>query len=116
MPESTDMDKNNNRTEEGLEDAHISPPKVALDHAHPSPNEADANAIPQFFIDAILEVIAETIEQALAKALSRYVGESIKRDIHPLIEEIALLRVAIEHDWTERHRRTPTRTDGGSGR
>ena len=54
--------------------------------------------IPESFFDAILEVIAQTIEKVLAEIMARCVAEGVEQKLHPLTQEIALLRVAIEHD------------------
>ena len=88
-----------------LEDATISRPEWARDLSNRNFGRTGTKAIPQSFLDAILEVIAKSIEQALADVMARCVGEGVERAIRPLAQEIALLRIAIDHDWDSPHRR-----------
>ncbi|MEN6406430.1 MAG: hypothetical protein ABFC77_08160, partial [Thermoguttaceae bacterium] len=60
MPDLTDKRKPLDTGDNGLEDATISRPAWALDHASPSANKSDTTGIPRDFLDAILEVIAKS--------------------------------------------------------
>ena len=82
-------------------------PPWQLDQANPNfKREQIANAIPKEFLDALLEVIAYSIEQILAEVLARCVAGAVEQATRPLAEEIALLRIAFENDW----RSDPART------
>jgi hypothetical protein len=108
MPDMTDKRKPHHGADRTLEEATISRPNWALDHVHHPKTETDTKVIPKDFLDALLEVVAKTIEQTLADIMARCVGEGVERSIRPLAEEVALLRVAIEHDWDNGHRRRRT--------
>lgn len=74
---------------------HTRPPDCHTRNAgHPL-----ARVIPEYLLNAILEVIAKSIEQAMAGVMTNCVREGVETGIRPLIHEIALLRIAIEHDW-----------------
>jgi hypothetical protein len=88
-----------------LENATISQPDWALDNSMRKPDDADGKVIPRFFIDAVLEVIAKTIEKVLAEVMARCVAEGVEKKLRPLTEEIALLRIAVENDWDRNRRR-----------
>jgi hypothetical protein len=106
MPEIIDKHQPADPIKQELENTAIPPPDWALDHAHhDNSGETGVKAIPQSFLDAILEVIAKTIEKVLAEVVSRVVGESIERRIIPLTEQVTLLRTAVYHAWDENHRR-----------
>jgi hypothetical protein len=112
MPEPTDKLKVVDPIRHDLENASMSRPAWALDHHSPCrSDDSGSKPIPKSFIDAILEVIAQSIERVLAEVMARCVGEGVERSIRPLTEEVALLRVAIEHDWTERRRGIATETE-----
>ena len=49
--------------------------------------------------DARGNLLAKTIEKVLAEVMARCVAEGIERKLRPFSEEIALLRIAIEHEW-----------------
>jgi hypothetical protein len=83
-----------------LETASISRPQWLLDAANSASSETVPKAIPQGLLDAILDVIAYSIQQVLAEVLARCVTTAVDRATRPLAEEVALLRVAIEHDWS----------------
>ena len=87
-----------------FDDLAISRPHRGL-KAHPNSGEANTPLIPRSFLDAILEVIAKTIEQVLADIMTRCVAEGVEQKIRPLSQEIALLRIAIENDWDRANRR-----------
>jgi hypothetical protein len=105
MPDLTDKRKPHHGADRALEEATISRPNWAFDHTSHTKNETDAKAIPKDFLDAILEVVAKSIEQALAEVMSRCVGEAVERGIRPLAGELALLRIAIDHNWSGTNRR-----------
>ena len=47
--------------------------------------------------------------------MTRCVGEGVEQKLRPLIEQVALLRTAIEHDWDDsgqRRRRTLPTNEG----
>ena len=87
-----------------LEGHTIPRPLVALANVNPETSSTDGNAIPKEFLDAVLEVIAYSIEQILANVLARCVAGAVERATRPLAEEIALLRIAFEHEWEQSHR------------
>jgi hypothetical protein len=106
MPELTDKPKVVDPTKHDLENTNLSRPEWALDHWSPCKSDNSGNHhIPKSFIDAILEVIAHTIKQVLAEVMARCVAENVEEKIRPLSQEIALLRIAIEHDWDNANRR-----------
>ena len=105
MPDLNDKHKIANTFKQELDDATISRPDWALDHPESAPTKPSNPAIPQSFLDAILEIIAKSIEQALAETMARCVGEAVEQKLRPLAEEVALLRIAIEHDWENANRR-----------
>jgi hypothetical protein len=83
-----------------LKKSSISRPNWALIHRSLRPaNEIASQDIPKSFLDAVLEIIAKTIEKVLAEVLARSVAEGIEKKMHPLRHELALSRIAIEHDW-----------------
>lgn len=83
-----------------LQDTAISRPEWLPDVADPASSEGVPNAIPKDLLDAILNVIAYSIQQVLAEVLARCVTGAVDRATRPLAEEVALIRVAIEHDWS----------------
>jgi hypothetical protein len=87
-----------------LESQAIPRPILAPDQANPNSSEADANAIAKEFLDAILKVIAYSIEQILARMLARRAAEAIEQAMRPMTEEIALLRIAFENHWNRSNR------------
>jgi len=106
MHERTDKHKSADPLKHELENATISRPAWALDHHSPrSSDETDSKTIPKSLIDVILEVVAKSIEQVLAEVMVRCVAASVEQKIRPLVEELALLRIAIEHDWDSSNRR-----------
>jgi hypothetical protein len=105
MPEFTERTKPVDPLRHELENATISQPDWALDNPMRKRDDADDKVIPRFFVDAILEVIAKTIEKALAEVMARCVAEGVEHKIRPLSQEIALLRIAIENDWEKDRRR-----------
>jgi hypothetical protein len=105
MPELIDKRKIAEAFKRELEDASISRPDWALDHAGRSSGESGVAVIPKPILDAILEVIAKSIEQALADVMTRCVGEGIEKGMRPFAMELSLLRIAIEHEWDGANRR-----------
>jgi hypothetical protein len=106
MPDPTDKTKESDPIKQELENATIAPPawsvhRQSLSHSDNSGNKP----IPKSFIDAILEVIAQSIEKVLAEVMARCVAEGVEQKLRPLSQEIALLRIAIEHDWDGSGRR-----------
>jgi hypothetical protein len=100
MHEKTDKHKSHDPVKHDLENTSMSRPDWALDHHSPrTSNETVTRVIPQSFLDAILDVIAQSIEQVLGDVMARCVAEGIEQKIRPLTQEIALLRIAIEHEW-----------------
>lgn len=108
MPEATDKRKIADAFKREFEDASISRPDWGLDHAGRRSGESGVPIVPQSVLDAILEVIAKSIEQILADVMARCVGEGIEKGMRPFAAEVALLRIAIEHEWdiAKRRRRT----------
>jgi hypothetical protein len=86
-----------------LEGHTIPRPLVALEDVNPETSSTDGNAINEF-LDAVLEVIAYSIEQVLASVLARCVTGAVEQATRPLAEEIALLRIAFENDWKRENR------------
>jgi hypothetical protein len=86
-----------------LENTVFSPPDWAVDRLKHNLAEAIAKAIPKCFTESLHEVIAKSVEKALADVVSRGVAEGVEKGIRPLVEEIALLRQALEtnldDDW-----------------
>ncbi|MGD0519575.1 MAG: hypothetical protein ABSA26_18735 [Thermoguttaceae bacterium] len=79
MPEPTDKHKVVNPIKHDLENASISRPEWALDHHSPSKSDdSGSKPIPKSFIDAILEVIAQTIEKVLAEVMTRNVAKGVE--------------------------------------
>jgi hypothetical protein len=115
MPEPTNKPKMVDPAKHDLENTSLSRPEWALDHCSPAkPDYSGNHPIPKSFIDAILEVIAHSIEQALAGVMARCVAENVEQKLRPLSQEIALLRIAIEHDWddsNQRRRRKPPKIE-----
>jgi hypothetical protein len=106
MPEPTEKHKVVDPIKHDLENASMTRPEWALDHHSPSRSDDSGNKpIPKSFIDAVMEVIAQTIEKVLADVMARCVAEGIEEKIRPLSNEMALLRIAIEHDWDSSNRR-----------
>jgi hypothetical protein len=106
MPEPTEKHKVIDPIKHDLENASMSRPEWALDHHSPSRSEDSGNnPIPKSFIEAVLEIIAQSIEKVLAEVMARCVAEGVERKIRPLSQEIALLRIAIEHGWESSSRR-----------
>jgi hypothetical protein len=106
MPEPTDKLKVVDPIKHDLENASMSRPEWALDHHSPGKsNDSGTKPIPKSFIDAVLEIIAQSIEKVLAEVMARCVAEGVDQKIRPLSQEIALLRIAIEHDWDSSGRR-----------
>ena len=106
MHEPIDKHKVADPIRHDLENTSISRPEWALDHDSPcKSDDSGGNPIPKSFIDAILEVIAQSIEKALAEVMARCVAEGVERQLRPLAGEISLLRIAIEHDWDMNRRR-----------
>ena len=105
MPEPKDTHQIADAFRRELENATISRPDWELDHSKRSRTSREFRRSRKPFLDAILEVIAKSIEQALADVMARCVGEGVQRAIRPLAGEIALLRIAIEHDWDSANRR-----------
>ncbi len=111
MPERTDKHKVVDPVKHDLENTSISRPTWALDHhSHSKSDDSGSKPIPKSFIDAILEVIAQSIEKVLAEVMARCVAEGVEQKIRPLAGEIALLRIAIEHDWDGSSRRRREKT------
>ena len=104
MPEPTNKREIADAVRRELESQTIPRPVLALEQANPNSSETDANAIPKEFLDAILEVIAYSIEQILARVLARCVAEAVEQATRPLTEEVALLRIAFENDWNRSNR------------
>ena len=88
-----------------LQDTTISRPEWLPDMAGPASSENVPNAIPKDLLDAILDVIAYSIQQVLAEVLARCVTGAVERATRPLAEEVALMRIAIENDWRSEVRR-----------
>jgi hypothetical protein len=106
MPEPTEKHKTVDPIKHELENASMSRPAWALDHHSPSRSDDSGNKpIPKSFLDAILEIVAQSIEKVLAEVMARCVAEGVEQKIRPLSQEIALLRIAIEHDWDGSSRR-----------
>ena len=108
MSEPTDKQKMEDLMRE-FDDLAISRPHLGL-KADPNSGEAKTPLIPRSFLDAILEIIAKSIEQTLADVMTRCVGDGVEQKIRPLVEEIALLRIAFEHDWDRANRRAQNST------
>ena len=106
MSEPKDKNKLVDPIKRDLENASMSQPAWAL-HRQSQCKSDDAGSIilPKSFIDAILDVIAQSIKQVLADVMARCVAEGVEQKIRPLSQEIALLRVAIEHDLDNNGRR-----------
>ena len=106
MPELKDEHKVVDPIKRDLENTSLSRPEWALDHSSPRKlDNSGSHPIPESFFDAIMEVIAKTIEKVLAEVMARCVAEGVEQKIRPLAGEIALLRIAIEHDWDSANRR-----------
>jgi hypothetical protein len=105
MSELTDKRKIAVAYERELQDTAISRPEWLPDVADPASSETVPNAIPKDLLDAILDVIAYSIQQLLAEVLARCVTEAVERATRPLAEEVALMRIAIENDWRSEVRR-----------
>lgn len=106
MPEITDKHKAVDPLEHDLENASMTRPEWALDHHSPSSSdESGSKPIPQSFLDILIEVVAKTIEQVLAEVMARCVAEGVEQKLRPLSQEIALLRIAINHDLDDSGRR-----------
>ncbi len=84
-----------------LENSSFPLPDRALRGTNRDPRETVVKTIPKHFLDAILEVVAKSIEESLVDVVARCVAEGVQRGIRPLVGEIALLRIAIEHDWDD---------------
>ena len=61
-----------------LQDTTISRPEWLPDMAGPASSETVPNAIPKDFLDAILDVIAYSIQQVLAEVLARCVTGAVE--------------------------------------
>jgi hypothetical protein len=72
---------------------------------HIKNDDSDSETIPESFLDAILAVIAQSIERVLAEVMARCVADSIERNIRPLSQVIAQLRIAIEDGSDTKRRR-----------
>ncbi len=111
MPEPMDKPKTADPLSQPLEDATISRPTQAFNHpdhmsSNPEePGQSNSLPLPASFLDTLLEVIAKSIEQTLADLMAHCVSRCVEDRLRPLIEEIALLRTAIEHDWDDRGQR-----------
>ena len=90
MPELTHMQKPLDAADKGLEEVTVSPPDWARGHLSPTGNETDAKGIPKDFFGAILEVIAKSIEQALAEIIVRCVGKGVETGMRPLTQFFGL--------------------------
>lgn len=111
MPEPKDEHKVVDPIKHELENTSLSRPEWALDHCSPRKSDnSGSHPIPESLFDAIMEVIAKTIEKVLAEVMARCVAEGVEQKIRPLSQEIALLRIAIEHDWDGSNRRRREKT------
>lgn len=99
MSETTDKRKIADAYKQQLEEASFSSPDCGINRPSYRSGDRATLAIPKPFLDAILEVVALSIERALATVMTRCVDEGVERAIRPLAEELALLRVAFDHDW-----------------
>jgi hypothetical protein len=106
MPEPTEKHKVVDPIKHDLENTSMSRPEWALDHQSPSRSDDSGNKpIPKSFLDAILEIVAQSIEKVLAEVMARCVAEGVEQKLRPLSHEIALLRIAIDHDLDDSGRR-----------
>lgn len=106
MPEPKDEHKVVDPIKHELENTSLSRPEWALDHCSPRKSDnSGSHPIPESLFDAIMEVIAKTIEKVLAEVMARCVAEGVEQKLRPLSHEIALLRIAIDHDLDDSGRR-----------
>jgi hypothetical protein len=106
MPEPTDKNKLVDPIKRDLENARMARPAWALHRqSQCKSDDASGTILPKSFIDAVLEVIAQSIEKALAEVMARCVAEGVEQKIRPLAGEIALLRIAFENDWNNENQR-----------
>jgi hypothetical protein len=98
MPDPTNKHKATDPIKHELENTSMSRPHWARDRRfeHIKDDNSDSETIPESFLDAILAVIAQSIERVLAEVMARCVTDSIERNIRPLSQVIAQLRIAIE--------------------
>ena len=107
MSEPTDKRKVVDPIKRDLENASMSRPAWALHRqSHCTSDDASGTILPKSFIDAVLEVIAQSIEKVLAEVMARCVAEGVEKKLRPLAGEIALLRIAFENDWNSANRRS----------
>ena len=107
MPDPTNKPKAADPIKHELENASMSRPQWARDHRfeHIENDDSDSETIPESLLDAILAVIAQSIERVLAEVMARCVAEGIERNIRPLSKVIAQLRIAIENGNDANRRR-----------
>lgn len=107
MPDPTNKSKAADPIKHELENTSMSRPQWARDHRFQNikNDDSDSETIPESFLDAILVVIARSIERVLAEVMARCVTESIERNIRPLSQVIAQLRIAIEDGSDTKRRR-----------
>jgi len=99
MAEPPDKRKKVDWSKEGLDSQRITPPDWPPFRSRFGSDDTDTKGIPQSLLDAILEVVAKTIEQAMTDVVIRHVGERIAPAIRPVSLEIALLRITIDNYW-----------------
>ena len=119
MPNPSDMQPWLDQVKRELENVVFSPPDWVVNRLRNSLAEAIAKAIPECFAGSIHEVIEKSVEKSLSDVVSRHVGQGVEKAIRPLVEEIALLRIAIEHgqdadDWW-RHGQDPEADEDPEG-
>jgi hypothetical protein len=106
MPDPEDKQKLVDPIKRDFENARMARPAWALHRqSQCKSDDASGTILPKSFIDAVLEVIAQSIEKALAEVMARCVAEGVEQKIRPLAGEIALLRIAFENDWDSANRR-----------
>lgn len=101
MPNLPDLQPWLDQVKREIEDTVYSPPEWVADRLKHSLAEAIAKALPKCFGDSIYEVIAKGVEKAMAEVVSRNVAEGVEKGIRPLVEEIALLRQALERNFDD---------------
>jgi hypothetical protein len=103
MPNPSDMQPWLDHMKRELENAIFSPPDWIVDRLRNSLAEAIAKEIPRRFADSIHEVIEKAVEKSLSDVVLRSVEQGVEKAIQPLVEELALLRHALQKnlddDW-----------------
>jgi hypothetical protein len=84
MPDPTNKNKLFDPIKHELENTNMSRPHWARDRRfqHSTNDDSDSETIPESFLDAILAVIAQSIERVLAEIMARCVADIIERNIY----------------------------------